>query len=60
MGTDDGFLKILDLSPPYSVNHVKIDIKPIKMIISGDYTSFDNQNICILLSNDNFIYFIDL
>ena len=30
------------------------------MILDGDYTYFHNQNICIVLSQDNLVYFVDL
>jgi len=30
------------------------------MIKAGDYANFHDQNICVVLSKDNFVYFVDL
>lgn len=60
IGTNDGCLKLLDPLPPYTLNNIKIDTKPLHMIIDGDYTQFHNQNICVVLASDNLIYFVDL
>jgi hypothetical protein len=60
IGTYEGFLKIVKLDQTNLFDTIKLDVKPVKTILAGNYHYFNQLNVCIVLTSDSQVYFIDL
>lgn len=60
VGCADGFLKILYMEKPYFLEEVRIDHKAVVCIQEGNYQLFNHQNICMVLTTDSQVHFIDI
>jgi hypothetical protein len=60
VGTAEGFLKVADLEAPHFFNKVQLDCKPVVALLEGDYLRFKRHNVCLALTEDSQIFFVDL
>jgi hypothetical protein len=59
-GFKEGFIKIINLAGRVKLETLKMDVKPVVSILQGNYDKFHNQNVCIVLSQDYYVYFVDV
>lgn len=51
---------MIDLAGSTKLTGRRMDVKPIMSIIKGRFDKFHNQNICVVLAQDFYIFFLDV
>ena len=60
IGFSDGFVKMINLADSTKLTGRRMDVKPIVSLLKGRFDKFHNQNICIVLAQDFYIFFLDV